>query len=103
MTIIVKSKSFSLKILSECSVYIERYVRFIKRSYYHHLQCDVHKCPVCRYGLTCTRYKFDSCDHISMMTQYVLIPAIRGVASKFPNWLPEQHIQGTLDTASKVS
>lgn len=87
---------------------LERYVilMHVKRSncYYHHyLQCDVRKCPVCRFGLTCTQYKFDSCDHIGMMTQYVLIPLIRDVVSKFPNWLPEQHIQGTLDTTSKVS
>ncbi|XP_034311315.2 uncharacterized [Magallana gigas] len=58
------------------------------------MQCDVRKCPVCRFGLTCTRFKYDSCDHIGMMTQYVLVPLIRDVVSKFPNWLPEQHIQG---------
>lgn len=58
------------------------------------MQCDVRKCPVCPYGVTCTKYKFDSCDHIGMMTQYVLIPYIQGVANKFPDWLPEQHIQG---------
>ncbi|XP_061176913.1 uncharacterized protein LOC133185612 [Saccostrea echinata] len=58
------------------------------------MQCDVRKCPVCRFGVKCTTYRFDSCDHIRMMTTYVLVPNIMAVKSKFPNWLPQQHIQG---------
>ena len=60
-------------------------------------QCDVRKCPVCQFGLRCTTYRFDSCDHILMMSKYVLIPYIQAIVAKFPNWLPEQHIQGKLD------
>ncbi|XP_062573065.1 uncharacterized protein LOC134235006 isoform X2 [Saccostrea cucullata] len=61
---------------------------------YGMMQCDVRKCPVCRYGVTCTTYRFDSCDHIRMMTTDVLVPNIMAVKNKFPNWLPQQHIQG---------
>ncbi|XP_078333616.1 uncharacterized protein LOC111108365 [Crassostrea virginica] len=61
---------------------------------YGMMQCDVRQCPVCQYGLRCTTYRFDSCDHILMMSKYVLIPYIRAIVAKFPNWLPEQHIQG---------
>ncbi|XP_048730122.1 uncharacterized protein LOC125647490 [Ostrea edulis] len=61
---------------------------------YGMMQCDFRICPVCRCGLSCTKYKFDSCDHIRMMSRYTLVPFIQAVKVKFPTWLPQQHIQG---------
>ncbi|XP_061173570.1 glycine, glutamate and proline-rich protein-like [Saccostrea echinata] len=60
------------------------------------LQCDIRHCPVCNYNLTCTSYPYNSCQHINMMIKYVLIPNINSMKTKFPEWTPEQQLQGAI-------
>ncbi|KAK3087661.1 hypothetical protein FSP39_008858 [Pinctada imbricata] len=58
------------------------------------LQCDVRYCPVCSHGLKCTTYGWDSCQHIDMMTKYVLVPYIKQVQRKHPTWPAAHQMQG---------
>ncbi|XP_052701974.1 glycine, glutamate and proline-rich protein-like [Crassostrea angulata] len=65
---------------------------------YGMLPCDTRSCLVCHknVGLTCTSYPWNTCDHALMMAQYVLLPFVKSIQTKFPSWLSEQHIQGGL-------
>nr|QFQ61174.1 Lysozyme [Conus magus] len=44
----------------------------------------------------CTRYLWNSCEHINMMVEILLVPYIRTIQSKHPSWAPEQQLQGAV-------
>nr|ALM87513.1 Conotoxin [Conus betulinus] len=47
-------------------------------------------------GELCTRYPWDSCEHINMMVEILLVRDIRTIRSKHPSWAPEQQLQGAV-------
>jgi len=55
------------------------------------LQCDIYTSGL---GNRCTAYPWDSCEHMDMMINEVLLPKIRGVQAKHPSWLRERQLQG---------
>ncbi|XP_050405798.1 glycine, glutamate and proline-rich protein, partial [Patella vulgata] len=55
------------------------------------MQCDLHASGL---GSQCTKYGWDSCAHIDMMTRVILVPYIKQVRSKHPTWSAEQQMQG---------
>ncbi|XP_055864976.1 glycine, glutamate and proline-rich protein-like [Biomphalaria glabrata] len=55
------------------------------------MQCDV------RYsGLPCTSVPWDSCEHIEMLVNRLLVPYVNQVHNKFPSWSMDQALQGAL-------
>ncbi|XP_059164334.1 glycine, glutamate and proline-rich protein-like [Physella acuta] len=53
------------------------------------IQCDLRTS-----GLPCTRYRWDSCEHMQMMVRQLLVPYIQSVRRKFPSWPLERALQG---------
>ncbi|KAH9510386.1 hypothetical protein Btru_043006 [Bulinus truncatus] len=53
------------------------------------MQCDINTS-----GLNCTSVKWNSCEHIDMMTNKILINFIKQIQKKFPKWLAERQLQG---------
>ncbi|XP_055865063.1 glycine, glutamate and proline-rich protein-like isoform X2 [Biomphalaria glabrata] len=55
------------------------------------MQCDV------RYsGLPCTSVPWDSCEHIEMLVNRLLVPYVTQVHNKFPSWSLDQALQGAV-------
>ncbi|KAH9495899.1 hypothetical protein Btru_015375 [Bulinus truncatus] len=55
------------------------------------MQCDV------RYsGLPCTSVPWDSCEHIEMLVNRLLVPYVNQVHNKFPSWSMDQALQGAV-------
>ena len=54
-------------------------------------QCDIENS-----GLDCTKYHWDSQQHMQMMVSGDLIGKIQCVKKKFPNWPPERQLQGVV-------
>ncbi|KAK7116006.1 glycine, glutamate and proline-rich protein-like [Littorina saxatilis] len=47
-------------------------------------------------GSTCTKYHWDSCEHIDMMVRILLVPYIKTIQHKHSSWAPEQQLQGAV-------
>ncbi|XP_076470152.1 glycine, glutamate and proline-rich protein-like [Babylonia areolata] len=64
---------------------------------HHHaygiMQCDGGASGL---GSTCTKYPWDSCEHIDMMVRILLVPYVHTMQSKHSSWRPEQQLQGAV-------
>ncbi|XP_059164333.1 glycine, glutamate and proline-rich protein-like [Physella acuta] len=53
------------------------------------IQCDLRTS-----GLNCTKYRWDSCEHMQMMVSQLVVPYIQSVRRKFPRWTIDRTLQG---------
>ena len=62
-----------------------------------YFQCDIKASGLEESG--CTKYSWDSCEHLDMMVKLILVEMLKRVTKKHkhkPEWPPEKLLQGTL-------
>ncbi|XP_059148289.1 glycine, glutamate and proline-rich protein-like, partial [Physella acuta] len=53
-------------------------------------------CDIANSGLPCTSVPWDSCEHIEMLVNRLLVPYVNQVHNKFPGWSMDQALQGAV-------
>ncbi|XP_059160937.1 glycine, glutamate and proline-rich protein-like isoform X2 [Physella acuta] len=54
------------------------------------------QCDIANSGLPCTSVPWDSCAHIEMLVNRLLVPYVNQVHNKFPSWSIDQALQGAV-------